>query len=320
MQSLKKYVKNKYVLFTLLFAIVALLSWVVFRVLTATVEDSSWNGFVATSFKSGTGTKANPYVISSSSEFAYFKKLMESDSAPLYASKNYVITTGLNYGDHDITINNEIDFSGTIDGQGHTIYNANIVDSLFKKLSKATIKNLGFYNIDYALNDKQGGFLARDISSSTIEMVVIDSNITKGNDSYFVSGITHTSASSTYSNVIVNNKYVGDYNKDTTYNIAYTSSSDNYTNVITNANDYNNFNTGTYKIGTFKTNNNSIDIDSSLLNNLKTSEYEVILNKNEFVFQERTIESTPSGAKRGAYTEHATGADGTTLYINNLVI
>ena len=41
-----------------------------------TRTDSAWDGVVADSFTSGTGTKENPYVISSAGEFAHLKELL----------------------------------------------------------------------------------------------------------------------------------------------------------------------------------------------------------------------------------------------------
>ena len=84
MQSRTNISKNKLVLILLITALAVILSWVAIRVFTATVEDSSWDGVVATSFKSGTGSASNPYVISSSAEFAYFKQLMDLEISRPY--------------------------------------------------------------------------------------------------------------------------------------------------------------------------------------------------------------------------------------------
>ena len=312
MQSRTNISKNKLVLILLITALAVILSWIAIKVFTATVEDSSWNGVVATSFKSGTGSASNPYVISSSSEFAYFKQLMEGNSATLYASKNYEITIGLNYGDHDISINNTIPFSGTIDGKGNTIYNANITNGLFNELSNATIKNLAFNNIDYTLEDEQGGFLADSITSSTIEMVVIDSKIVKGNDEYIVSGITNSSTSSTYNKVIVYNKYQDTYGTNTTYNIVHLSNSDSFTNVLTNQNGFNNFSNANHEIKRFTVNNNNT-LTYSQMADFSNTDYEIVINNTQFVLREKTTQATnPTSA------EHATGREGNTIYLNNL--
>ena len=147
--------KIKIISIVLLATITILLSWFIIRTLTANVESSAWNGVVASSFKSGTGTQNNPYVISSSSEFAYLKQLLESDNAVLYSNKNYVITTSLNYGNHNLSINNQIPFSGTINGEGNYISNASMTNSLFRDIQNATIENIGFTNINYTLSEEQ---------------------------------------------------------------------------------------------------------------------------------------------------------------------
>ena len=82
--------------------------WTFIRSFSGTVTDSAWDGVVARNFASGTGTKANPYVISNASEYAFLKTMLEGENANAYASKNYVITNGFNYGEYEISINNTI--------------------------------------------------------------------------------------------------------------------------------------------------------------------------------------------------------------------
>ena len=103
--------KYKIVFITLLLSIMVFLSWITINTLTATVEDSSWDGVVATSFKSGTGTKENPYVISTAGELAYFRDLISGTSAESYIDKEYTITNSFNCGDYDFSINNTIPFT-----------------------------------------------------------------------------------------------------------------------------------------------------------------------------------------------------------------
>ncbi|MBR1817951.1 MAG: hypothetical protein IJ772_03785, partial [Bacilli bacterium] len=132
MKQLKlNYIYNHRFLFISIALIAILLSWYFLSTFSSSTSDSGWDGVVASSFTSGTGSEENPYVISSAGEFAYFKQLLESDEATIYADKNYLLTSGFNYGKHELSIDSDVPFSGTLDGQGNTIYNVRIFDSLF---------------------------------------------------------------------------------------------------------------------------------------------------------------------------------------------
>ena len=50
-----------------------------FKTFSETVTDDGWDGVVARTFTSGTGTEENPFVIANASEYAYFKQVMEGD-------------------------------------------------------------------------------------------------------------------------------------------------------------------------------------------------------------------------------------------------
>ena len=299
---------TKLISYVLLAIIAVLLSWFIINTLTANVEDSSWDGVIANSFESGTGSTKNPYVISSSGQFAYFKTLLESDSANLYSDKNYVITSSLNYGNYNLSIDNQVPFSGTIDGQGNIVYNATVINSLFKEIADATIKNLGFSKIDYSINKSDSGFLADKITSSNIEMITINSTITKV-DNYISSGLVNESNNTNYNKIVVNNTYANKYDLNTTFNIANLSTNDRYTNVATNATGYSNFSNANYEIGTI----------NSDLSNFKDSDYEIVNNNKNYILKGVGEQQRETILKRGAFTEHETGYEGTTLYINNLI-
>lgn len=103
-----------------------------------------WNGYTATSFEAGTGTKDNPYQIKWGSQLAYLaKKVLEGES---YSGKYFVVTADIVLNKTD-TADNEWDtwdseteglkawtaigsyegpdkkkpFAGIINGEGHTI-------------------------------------------------------------------------------------------------------------------------------------------------------------------------------------------------------
>ena len=191
------------------------------------------------------------------------------------------------------------------------ISNASMTNSLFRELQNATIQNLGFTNINYTLSEEQSGFIANNINSSTIDMMVVNSNITKSNDSYIFSGITPSSNNSTYNKIVLNNKYAANYGATSVYNVAQSSSNDNYTNVVTNPTSYNNFSNASYSINTFTVNGNNISY--SQLSSLSNSDYEIIINNSQFLIQEKATQATNPTS-----TEHATGREGNTIYLNNL--
>ena len=161
----RRLIKEHKFTFILAFVIIAsAFLWSFLSSYSEEVADSAWDGVVARSFTSGTGTEENPYVISNASEYAYFKSLLEGEEASFYADKNYVINDGFNYGEYEISINNSVPFSGTIDGNGNLIYNVTILNNLFNKLDEATIVNINFDDINYTLTNETGALLANEKS------------------------------------------------------------------------------------------------------------------------------------------------------------
>ena len=192
----------KYRIYFIIAAIaVVLLTCSLFRTFSESSSSSAWDGEVAREFHSGTGTVNNPYVISNAGEFAYLKEVLEGDEANLYADKNFKITNSLNYGKYELSINNTIPFSGTLDGEGNLIYNVTIINNLFNSIEKATIKNINIGNIDYSLNSKTGALLANQISDSSVDMVIFSGDVTVASDSSF-GGLVYSTSNSNYSNII----------------------------------------------------------------------------------------------------------------------
>ncbi|MBR1679044.1 MAG: hypothetical protein IJ704_00155 [Bacilli bacterium] len=178
MKQLKlNYIYKHRFLFISIALIAILLSWYFLSTFSSSTSDSGWDGVVASSFASGTGSEENPYVISTAGEFAYFKQLLESDEATFYADKNYLLTSGFNYGKHELSIDSDVPFSGTLDGQGNTIYNVRIFDSLFSNLENASIVNLSIKDIDYQLTGDKGAILALSSNKSNLDFILIEANV-----------------------------------------------------------------------------------------------------------------------------------------------
>ena len=336
-ELLKQY---KSILFIAVFIIVILLSWTLLHSYSDEVVDSGWDGVVARSFTSGTGTENNPYVISNASEFGYFKSLLEGEDANAYVNKNYVITNGFNYGEYDISINNEIPFSGTIDGNGNIIYNTSMSNALFNTVDNATIRNINFSDITYSLTNETGALLANDATNTNIDMLILSGKININVDSSF-GGLIYTSNNNKYSNIVLN--YDITSNSANIYKFIYESKTDDGNNILVNSDNYQNSKSELdFSINNYEFDNGNIkNIDKINLDNYVNDNYKINISDNKFIItsinqdtvEEKTEDdnktevnnNTPNKApaKRSAVgsstiTEHASGADGNTFYINDL--
>lgn len=97
-----------------------------------------WGGTIAGKFAGGTGTESDPYQISNGAELAWLAE--QVNSGDKYSQGKYFkLTADIDLGDKEWTpIGNdetwELKFSGTFDGDGHTISGLNVLDTLFPGL------------------------------------------------------------------------------------------------------------------------------------------------------------------------------------------
>ena len=296
--------KYKIILIMLLCSIMVFLSWLTINTLTATVIDSSWDGVVATSFKGGTGTKNNPYVISKAGELAYFRDLLSGNNASLYLDKNYIITNSFDFKNYDLTITNTKPFTGSIDGQGNTITNISINNSLFGVLENTTLKNLILSNISYNKSEKTGAILANETKNTNIDLIEISLK-NKTNATNFA-GISYIDNSSKITNVIIDLKEVDNISG---YALFYKASNSNISNTLINGNlaTIKEENSVTKQIITYT---DVTDID---ITNLKNDNYEFSVKDNVIIINKREIEN------QNTEELHASGVDGNTLYVNDLI-
>ena len=301
--------RNKYILLGLFTIIVLALSWLVIITFTSKVEDSSWDGVIANSFTSGTGSNNNPYVISSSGELAYFKQLMESDSASLYANKNYVINASLNYGNYELTINNQVPFSGVIDGKGNFIDNVTINNSLFNSVENATIKNITIKDITYEKDEEVKGLFVNTSNTSTYNLINLEV-LNNTNTNY--AGFINEDNGSNIDNVVIN---LNNEIKDDIYSLIYTSNNTNINSALVNK-DYQailNDNSSINNITYYELVNNVITLDDFYFIN---DNYTIELVDNHFVINQR--KDTAKARLRGAISLHDSGIDGNSVYVNDL--
>ena len=182
--------------------------------------NNEWDGTVASSFNSGSGTKDAPYIISNASEFAYFKESLKNDD---YTDKYVKITNDiiLNAGFfkvgedfqyikddvvyyldedtykyyEDSSYENYVDdinefemlksFNGNLNGGGHTIYGLFIKgdnSSLFESLT-GTVNNLIIENA-YIYGEYSSSGLSLNSNNAIINNVVVDGSILSSGKKY----------------------------------------------------------------------------------------------------------------------------------------
>ena len=107
------------------------------------VEDIDvWDGVtVATGLTVGTGTKDDPYIVTSGAELAYMAQRANTGSGPDFgfSGKYFTLTKDIDLGGHQWTPIGQVigydgrPFNGSFDGNGHTIYNLKIVSTESQK-------------------------------------------------------------------------------------------------------------------------------------------------------------------------------------------
>ena len=309
-------------------ALAILLTWTLISSFGQTTESSAWDGIVANSFTSGTGTENNPYVISSPGELAYFKSLLEGDAAAYYVDKNYVITNSFDYGDYDLSINNTVPFAGTIDGRYNFIKNVNLSKSLFVSLDGATIKNLNLKNLNITVNDKIG-VIANETNKANIDFLLLDGAINVASeitDSVSVAGLFDDDTSSKIKSTIINFRIseLIDY-----VSILNSGSDTVIENVLVN---------GGYgivgrdveldvtKVYKFSVDNNTISVNSNDLSKFNDESYEVVLTDNVFEFssiipvEKNEVNNSKGPTRSAAISLHNSGIDTSNhaIYVNDL--
>ena len=135
-----------------------------------------WDGTVATSFASGSGTELDPYIIETAEQLAYLASLTTDQAGKYFKlvndiDLNNILWTPIGYSNNKLTV-----FSGIFDGDNNKIHNLKIQDStntfngLFAR-TKGTIKNLGIESGSVSSTTSSndvGGILGSAIENSQI--------------------------------------------------------------------------------------------------------------------------------------------------------
>ena len=328
--------KEIYIVFGIIVTI--LLAWRISSTLTTKVSSSAWDGVVSTSFSGGNGSVDNPYIIGSAGDYAYFKNLMESSDAVVYADKAYKLDVSFDYNDYDISINNTVPFSGTIDGNYKYIYNAKITNALFNELDGATIKNLELDSMEVNVTGEKGGVVAITSNESTFEFLIVESTIkidSENEEAAAISGFIVDDSSSTIDKVIVHPNF-DNIDSELTSSFIFNSTTTTITNALVkddgldliknNEDDQ----TNTDNLKTYTVVGNSIVVDPDILALYKTTDHELVGEGAEFslnIIVPANVGGDEPEQPTYTYTEtpgasfipvHASGTDGTTVYVNDL--
>lgn len=179
-----------------------------------------WNGMVASSYRSGTGTNSDPYIISNGDELAFFSSQLENNN---YEGKYFKITNNIllnegefkyennkiiyiinsntyylngndYYDNPDFTgekvgsvnvLTNLNNFKGKINGDYHTIYGYFNTSSFFTNLN-GDVNNLYIENALVNSNDSSAIFadkmISSDISNILVDGYLVGSNYVPGED------------------------------------------------------------------------------------------------------------------------------------------
>ncbi len=109
-----------------------------------------WDGSVSTSFASGSGTEADPYIIATGGQLAYMRQLVNTGAQVIGAYYKMSANIDLNHIKWEPIGNFENLFVGCFDGDGHCVKNLNMAyktsDSYFSEfISAQNFLALGFF-------------------------------------------------------------------------------------------------------------------------------------------------------------------------------
>ena len=115
---------------------------------------TDWDGSVATSFESGSGTSADPYIISTGTQLAFLADQVNAGTT--YKDCYFELANDIDLKGIDwipIGTNLGYYFAGNFNGKGYLIHNLTITKSyrfvgLFGYINQATISNIGVENIN----------------------------------------------------------------------------------------------------------------------------------------------------------------------------
>lgn len=136
----------------------------------------------------GIGSAADPFIIYDAEDF---KNIISEET---YMSSHFKLANDIDFSGVTYDPNSApVAFSGTLDGDGHAIYNLSVNKStagLFKEVYSGTIKNLNMNNCTFKNSDgSYMGAIAATSSYGTFTNIVIGSGCSFSGDVKFMGGI-----------------------------------------------------------------------------------------------------------------------------------
>lgn len=129
----------------------------------AGIDGEVWDGSIATSFESGTGTETAPYIIATASQLAYLAQKVNNGES--YSGKYFKQTSDLFLANKPWTPigDNSHPFSGNFDGDGNAIRALSIIaetavkySGLFGYAKNGSIKDLRMESASISINNTEG--------------------------------------------------------------------------------------------------------------------------------------------------------------------
>ena len=335
--------QNKYFSFfmTFILFVIVLTMWIFLPSFSNTTTSSVWDGSISSEFAGGDGSEENPYLISSGSDLAYLKQLLESEESSTYNNKSYKLAKNINLGENEFSINNIKAFSGIINGDAYTISNGIIVNSLFLSVEEATIKNINFQNtvvinsednISALLSSLSRNSRYENITVSMTQKVIVDN---------FVGALIGIDEGSQLKNIVIDTEYEVDSDlTDKVGTILYEGYYTSLVNILIKENNIlNNYFINEYYMEISSVYNYTImndeiviennDIKEILNNFIDSEEYEFKINNNRIVFAKIIVYVLPNitpvprvlpnvFSNPSQFDEQKSGITADTVYINDL--
>ena len=159
-------------------AVILMVSMAASTMVFSVSAEGAWDGMTAaTEFAGGMGTAEDPYLIANGEQFKYLAELINGNETNAeYNALSYKLAADIDLGGNVWYRigNTELPFSGTFDGDGHTVSNFFVYEhpaGLFGSTSNATIKNLKIDTASYfATGGVLGGIVANVSEGTTLTL------------------------------------------------------------------------------------------------------------------------------------------------------
>lgn len=161
----------------------------------------AWAGDVQAQI-TGDGTPENPYILDNVTHLQEYAAIVNTKSNNACAK----LTKDLDLSGVDLISIDNANFVGTIDGDGHSIWNLNNAKGLFKNIGAATIKNLTINNATLSATDAYSGAFASQASGTSFRNCTVVGDVTAS--SATTGGLVGNATNCTFADCHVSGLYV----------------------------------------------------------------------------------------------------------------